>query len=145
MCLICLDSVSLIKSALDDKEYGWLKQSAAAEQVWRTTMKMMTVLADTFLPGGVPEGSEPDKVTIKLWRKRYFAAVRRLRQANIKIIEDEETGVQTYVALRAKWDRFIRAFADYMAHPIDVIDPAGEHPEAVDERQEFPRRMRSAG
>jgi hypothetical protein len=108
-------------------------------------MRMLTILADSFLAGGVPEGPEPDAQTTARWRARYHAAVRRLRQADIRTLADERAGAETYVALRAKWDRYVAAFADHMAHDLAAIDPAGMNPESADERQEFRTRLRSAG
>src|SRR5689334_21419781 len=37
--LVSLDTVSLIKSAPEHKEYGWLKESAAVMDLWRATMQ----------------------------------------------------------------------------------------------------------
>lgn len=45
-----LDTVSLIESALDNKEYSWLKESAAVEDLWRATRQELRILADDFLP-----------------------------------------------------------------------------------------------
>jgi hypothetical protein len=52
MALITLDTVTLIKSALDDREYAWVKESAAVVQMWRASMEMLTELARVFLPAG---------------------------------------------------------------------------------------------
>src|SRR5215208_6524268 len=48
--LTSLDTVSLIKSALDNEEYGWLKESAAVDDLWRGTMLELRTLAKDFLP-----------------------------------------------------------------------------------------------
>jgi hypothetical protein len=79
------------------------------------------------------------------WRRRYRAAVRRLRQAEIHTSEDASIGEETYVNLRTRWDRFIRAMSQHMAYRMDVIDPASANPAEVEERQEFHTRLRSAG
>src|SRR5215211_9278843 len=50
MSLTSLDTVSLIKSALDNEEYGWLKESAAVDDLWRGSMKQLQTLAKDFLP-----------------------------------------------------------------------------------------------
>jgi hypothetical protein len=68
--LTSLDTVSLIKSALDNKEYGWLKESAAVDNLWRGTMKGLQTLAKDFLPKenmDVP----PDQQTRERWRRPY--------------------------------------------------------------------------
>lgn len=146
LTLVTLDTVTLIKSALDDEEYGWLKESMAVAQLWRASMWMLTLLAITFLPGGLPDANrEPEPALLDQWRRRYFAALHRLRQAGIRTIRDEEAGAVTYVSLRARWDRYIRSFSGYMAHTMEEVDPVGSHPESVAERQDFTIRLRSAG
>jgi hypothetical protein len=142
--LVTLDTITLIKSALNDQRYAWLKESAAVTQIWRASMRTVTELSVVFLPGGLPQG-EPDAQTIDRWRRRYHAGVRRLRQAGITTIADESAGADDYVMLRAHWDRYVQAFAEHMIHPMDQIDPAGEHPETIDERQEFKQRLRAVG
>jgi len=145
LTLINLDTVSLIKSALSDDHYGWLKESAPVNQLWRGSMHLMTFLTDSFLPRGIPEADEPDEQVKECWRRRYRAAVRRLRQAEIHTSEDASIGEETYVNLRTRWDRFIRAMSQHMAYRMDVIDPASANPAEVEERQEFHTRLRSAG
>ena len=142
--LVTLDTISLLKSALDDARYGWLKESAAVTQVWRGAMRTVTELSIVFLPQGLPQG-EPDPQTIERWRRRYAAALRRLRQAGITTIADEAAGAEVYITLRAQWDRYVHAFAEHMIHPMDQIDPAGEHPEDVKDRPEFEQRLRAVG
>ena len=146
MALITLDTVTLIKSALDDEECGWLKESAAVMKLWRGSMTMLTELAMVFLPGGLPqEPSGPDPQTLERWRRRYHAAVVRLRQAGIRTIADEQNGADTYVALRARWDRYLTAFADHMLHPMSQIDPVGNNPALADDHPDFEQRLRAAG
>ena len=127
--LVTLDAVTLIKSALEDERYAWSKESAAVAQLWRASMHLLTVLAVGFLPGGLPQvPGPPNGPTLDRWRRRYFAGVRRLRQAGIKSFADEQLGAEVYVSLRASWDRYIKAFADFMAEDLDIIDPAGATP-----------------
>lgn len=130
MTLIAFDTVSIIKSALDDEEYSWLKNATAVTQIRRGAMMLVTTLSDTFLPSGTPnDQNEPDEETLERWRKRYSAALQKLRQANIKTIDDEESGAETYIALRREWEHYITALAPTMAYRMDEIDPAGNHPE----------------
>jgi hypothetical protein len=147
MALVTLDCVTLIKSALDDKEYGWLKQSAAVEQLWRGSMHLLSLLSMAFLPQLLPQVTEQqiEEEQEERWRRRYFAGVRRLRQAGIRTISDEQNGAQTYISLRAKWDRFISAFADHMCHDMENIDLVASRPDDADQRQEFKTRLRAAG
>jgi hypothetical protein len=146
LALVTLDTVTLIKSALDDRRYAWLKESAAVMQLWSASMHLMTLLAVTFLPGGLPDPpNDPAPEMLDRWRRRYAAAVRRLRQAGIETMPDEQAGAEVYCSLRARWDRYIRTFADHMDHDFDVIDPVGSNPDRVDDRQDFRTRLRAAG
>ena len=135
MTLIAFDTMSIIKGALDDEEYSWLKNSAAVSQLWRGAMMLVTTLTDTFLPEGMPdEPPELDAETLERWRKRFFAAVQKLRRANIKTIADEEAGAEIYISLRREWEKYITVLAPTMSYRMDEIDPAGNHPES-DETQ----------
>jgi hypothetical protein len=46
-----LDTVSLILTALDEREYGWLQASAAVAQLWAASRLAVTALAATFVSG----------------------------------------------------------------------------------------------
>ncbi len=144
--LVAFDTVTLIKSALDDERDGWLKESVAVAQLWRASMLLVTSLEDTFLSGNTAEAQEPpDAATLERWRRRYFAGLRRLRQAGIQTLADERAGAETYVSLRSQWDPHIRALAPGMVYTLEEIDPAGSNPESADERTEFRARLRSVG
>lgn len=141
--LMAFDTVSLIKSALDDKESAWLKESASVTQLWRAAMLLVTTLEENFLPGGLPEPPDtPDLDQQDRWRRRYYAALSRLRQAGIRTIGDEQGGAQAYVALRAQWDPYISELAPAMVYSIEEIDPAGQNPEGTGQRPDFRVRLR---
>jgi hypothetical protein len=141
--LMAFDTVTLIKSALDDKESAWLKESASVTQLWRGAMLLVTTLEETFLPDGLPDPPEaPDPPTEDRWRRRYFAALRRLRQAGIKTIADEQAGAAAYLDLRGEWDHYIQGLAPAMAYTMAEIDPAGQHPESTGQRPDFRVRLR---
>ena len=144
--LLALDTVTLIKSALDDIKYAWLKESAAVTQLWRASMLLLTTLSDTFFPRGAPDSQDtPDEEMRKRWCKRYFAGLRRLKQAGIETIADEKAGAETYVSLRAEWDHRITMLAPTLAYCMEEIDPAGSRPESADERTKFRTRLSSVG
>lgn len=144
--LVALDTVTLIKSALDDDEYAWLKESAAVAQLWRASTLLIKTLGDTFLSrrATAPQPS-PDTQTLDGWRRRYSAALRRLGQAGLKTRSDEQAGADLYVSLRAEWDHEVKTLAAALAYRVEEIDPAGSRPQSVDERQEFSARLHSAG
>jgi hypothetical protein len=144
IALVVLDAVALIKSALDDEEYAWLKESAAVVQLGRSASRLAITLMNAFL-GGPPDPPDAvDPAAAERWERRYYAALRRLRQADIKTVADEAEGAATYVALRAEWDYLIADLAPQLGFSMEEIDPEGSHPEQSDERDEFAARLRSA-
>lgn len=154
LSLVALDTVALIESALDDDKYRWLKESMSATQLRRAAMLLLTTLAENFLsddenPAKKQEKKQAEKrfdeQTRERWRRRYFAAVRRLKQAGIETVADERAGADAYVALRAEWDEYITALAPQMAYEIEDIDTAGCDPESSDERRDFKTRAHSVG
>lgn len=146
LALVCLDTVCVIKTCLDDRRYAWLKESAAVAHLWRASMRLVAMLGEELIPGEVP-GAErtTDPQDEARWRRRHAAACRRLRQAGIETIADEAAGADAYVALRCEWDRYITTFIRHMAHDPAEIDPAGHCPEDSDQRPHFEGRLRSAG
>jgi hypothetical protein len=121
--LIALDAVTLIKSALDDGRYGWLKRSAAVEQIWRASLFLVKTLEATFVPGASPnEDKRAENATVRLWRERYFAALPMLQQAGIQTVGDEHAGAERYVSLREQWDFDIQRMAPYMSYKMADID-----------------------
>jgi hypothetical protein len=118
--LTSLDTVTLIKSALDEDEYGWLKRSTSVELLWRGTLLELQTLAQNFIPKAkidVP----PDPATQARWERRFEAAVKRLQGAGVKTTA---TGAGEYVALRRQWDRYITLLAPQFAFEMGEIDTA---------------------
>ena len=140
--LLALDTVSLIKSALADDKAGWVKKSAAVQQLWSGSLMLVSTLHETFLDQA-PEAGR-DAITAEPWRARYFAALQRLRQAGLPLVADEATGAELYVTLRGRWDPLIAALAPAMAYSMDEIDQAGSRPHEAERRPSFQERLRSA-
>src|SRR3954447_7598727 len=66
--LIALDAVSLIKSALDDQTYRWLKEAGSVGQLWEASMMLVTTLENTYLPHGAPDQeAQSDPRTRQRW------------------------------------------------------------------------------
>ena len=118
--LVTLDTVSLIKSALDHTEYGWLQESAAVEQLWRSTLMELKTLIQSFLPHA-DVNTSPDVQTRAYWRRRYATAVERLQRAGIKTAA---SGVEDYITLRTQWDHYITLLAPKFAFHLDEVDTA---------------------
>src|SRR5215212_231539 len=118
--LTALDTVSLIKSALDNEEYGWLKESAAVDDLWRGSMQEVRTLAKEFLSDENLD-APPDQKTRERWDRRYKQGVERLKAAGIKTTND---GLQDYISLRKQWDRYIYMLAPKFAYDMKEIDTA---------------------
>jgi hypothetical protein len=142
IALVALDTVTLVKSGLDDEEYGWLKESATISQLRRAAQRLVTTLHEAFLDGPPAPPAAIDPATEERWRARYHAGLRRMREAGIKTIADEGEGA-AYVALRTQWDYLIADLAPHLGYTMAEIDPEGSHPELSDEREDFAARLRS--
>ena len=130
--LIALDTVTLLRSAVDDERNGWLKHSAAVSQLWDASVYLVKILEATFLPGSLSSDSPPaDAVVVARWKARYYAAVQRLRRAEIPTISDEDAGAELYVSLRSRWHGHVERLAPALAYTMEEIDPAGTNPRAI--------------
>jgi hypothetical protein len=142
--LLALDTISLIKSALADDKAAWVKKSAAVQQLWSGSLMLVSTLDETFLGQAPQAESDPVDQKAEPWRARYFAALRRLREAGAPLVADEEAGAELYVNLRRRWDPLIATLAPAMAYSMDQIDPATSHPHKAERRPPFQERLRSA-
>jgi hypothetical protein len=143
--LVLLDMVTLLKSALDDEHYAWLKESAPVTQLWRGCLILTTNLAETFLPDDLPSPNEPDYGTRERWRGRYHAAVRRLIQAGVPVTGDLSAGAENYIALRGHWQPHIENLAPALGFSMEEVDPAGTDPGSADRRPDFRSRLHTVG
>ena len=140
---VLFDSVSLLKSALSDEDYSWLKESATVAQCWRAAMLLVGMLEEVFLHGQPAQPRSPaDAGARERWRTRYMAALERMRQAGIKTIADPATGFETYVSLRERWDGHIARLRASMLYEADEIDAPTYRPEVVGARPPFEHRLR---
>lgn len=154
ICAVSLDTASLILSALDEQEYGWLQESGAVAELWAASRLATSSLAATFVSGDAARPEPPSAEEKARWRKRYHVALRRLQEAGIRTVADEEEGARHYIALRSKWDGVVGELASAMAYTREEIDPAGTHPERMMEeppspielaREPFPEAPRESG
>lgn len=120
--LLTLDAASLVRTALDPRRYGAFIGSSAVELFWGGGLQLVSETARDVIPADVI-AAEVEHPHAAAWRRRYAAAHRRLAEAGIEVEPDEADGARRYVALRRQWDGYVRAFADYMAHPWWTIDP----------------------
>ena len=144
--LIALDQVSLMKSALNDDELGWLKESVPVTQLWRSALLLAsTQEKKSRKAGAAEEAREPTADDIDRWKRRYHAAVRRLREAGIATTTDEAAGAENYVALRTRWHQHLMRAMQMMSYSREEMDPMGQHPESSDRRAPFAERRHAFG
>jgi hypothetical protein len=137
-----LDMITLIKSALDDEEYAWLKESTAVALLWRALLWQTELLDTAYNFGGkAAHGEPPDAATLARWRHRYLAASARLRSAGIRTRADVERGIGIYSTLRADWEHRISQLAPAMEYNLSEVDPAGWHPTTTEALPEFRNRL----
>jgi hypothetical protein len=138
--LIALDTATLLSTALNEKRYGWLKNAAAVITLREAGALLINTLQQTFLPKRAAGSEAPDEAELKLWRLRYFTALRRLQDAGIETRVDEDAGAREYAEVRRKWNPYIRTLAPSMGFGIDEVDPALRTIRAYDaQAQQQPR------
>lgn len=132
---IALDAMTIIKTALDHKQYRWLVESGAVQDVWNSSLLLLTTLEDAFIPGDLPERASPDAQTGSLWRNRFFNAAARLQSGGITLAADLDPAADRYVSMRAEWNSHIRNLAPSMLYSLEEIDPALFVPHAEEHRR----------
>jgi hypothetical protein len=140
---VLFDSVSLLKSALSDEDYRWLKQSATVAQCWRAAMFLVGMLENVFLDGQLRQPQSPAGADDReRWRTRYMGALSRMQQAGIKTITDPDTGFEIYASLRERWDGHIARLRASMLYEGAETDGPTYCPEVIAARPSFERRVR---
>ena len=112
-------------------------------QCWRAAMLLVKMLEAVFLHN---EASQPqywaNAGDRERWRRRYFAALERMRQAGIKTIADPATGFEIYVSLRERWDGHVARLRESMLYKAEEIDTPTYCPDVADARPPFEHRLR---
>jgi hypothetical protein len=143
--LLSMDTVSLIRSALDEEKLAWLQEAGATTQLWRASMILARTLEENFLHIDEKATAPRDSSTMDRWRLRYEAALHRLQQAHVPTTRDPRTGFEVYRSLRSEWDIHIAALAPAMAYDLAEIDPVGAEPQRAERRESFTVRRHAAG
>ena len=68
------------------------------------------------------------------WERRLTAALPRLRQAGVEVIDGVEAGTAPYVRLRAEWNAPRVALGDFPAYTPQQIDVSIEQIDVSTER-----------
>lgn len=139
--LLAADTVSLMRSALDEEKLAWLHDSGAVTQLWHAARILATSLECNFLYKVAPVVTEPNARTLERWRGRYEAALRRLQQGGVPTTRDPRAGFEAYRSLRAQWDQHVAALATAMGYKLSDIDPIGVDPRMSDRRAPFDKHI----
>jgi hypothetical protein len=116
---VTLDSAALIRTALDARQFGWVRRSAAVEQLEGSARMLLETLArESGRPTGHVDGNE---AAVRCHR-RFTAAVARLQNAGIEVTADVEAGAAEYVRLRTGWDVAAVGLADFLGYTRQQID-----------------------
>jgi hypothetical protein len=116
---VLLEATTLLQCALDDDETGWLKRSAAAQQLWHESMGLLGLLEHVF----VPERFRADKANMAAdeRRARFAACVALLREHGIATVADERSAGDAYAKSLDRWlERSLR-LAAYLDHRADTV------------------------
>jgi hypothetical protein len=123
MAHVALDATTLMMSALAP-ELAWVQRSGTVILLWRSSIVLLEGLVST-LGHAPPEASAPRPEDRAVWRRRYAAALARLRAAGIPTVPDEAAGFDRYVELRARWDGLVHALAPALGFDMIEIDRPG--------------------
>ena len=117
---VLMDTVTLIKSAIDEQNYSSFVHSSAVAELGEGGMHFLAELSDSFLPPGYVSRNRREHT----WRDRYYRAIERLQAEGIKTRLDKEEGADIYVCLRRKWNPYVVALANYMEYDWSAIAPS---------------------
>jgi hypothetical protein len=124
IAVLGLDTVALIRTALDPGRARGLAESAGTEQLGRASWLLLTSVERTIL--GHDADPTADASDVERSRLRYRAGRRRLGEAGLPVAIDERAGAEAYAAQRAQWAPHLRVAADAMSYDLRAIDPAGD-------------------
>jgi hypothetical protein len=119
-----LDCASLIESAIDAREYGWLRKSAALAELWSGSLLLIDMIEGAFGPA-LPAGRrrQTTEADLEQWRRQYLRSLDLFKRAGIQAAQDVEQGASRYVQLRTEWGPRITALAEAMLYPTEIVDP----------------------
>jgi hypothetical protein len=122
--LTALDTVALMRSALDSNRFGSLQRSAALTQMERASRLLLATLQEEFLGDDVSKPVAPNSDERARWRNRYLSAEQALLSAGIQVGQPAQEGVERYIGSRSDWNPYIEALAPALMYELAEIDPA---------------------
>lgn len=116
---VTLDAAALIRTALDARQLGWVRGSAALEQLEGSARLLLATLAEE---SHVPTDSVERSAAAGQWERRFTRALPRLRHAGIEVTDEVEAGLAEYVRLRERWDAPLVRLAGLLGYTPEQID-----------------------
>ena len=113
--LTALDTVTLLRSAIDPNRYGRLLQTPEIDELVQASL----ALAGELVKDATPEPPSADDRAA--WRKRYRSGVQILSEAGVSTNPDLSAGADLYVSLRSEWAAPLQKVADGILFEFDDI------------------------
>jgi hypothetical protein len=110
---LAMDTVTLIKSALDAKRYRSVVKSAAITELWCGGLHLLEEVYNALLPNTRLNMREQNE---QKWREHYNRAIERLKAEGIKTAPDPEAGAELYISLRYEWEPYLSKLTNYMEY-----------------------------
>jgi hypothetical protein len=116
--LLALDSVGLLRSALDRERYRALVGSPSVAALDSAAHQLLAEL--------VPRSHlrPPTEEEQRCWRERLHRAAGQLADAGLGVRRDLDAAAEDYVGQRRGWGHQLRALADAMAYDWGEVEPA---------------------
>jgi hypothetical protein len=116
--LVTLEAAALIRTALEARHFGWVRRSAALEQLEASARLLFDTLAEeSHVPVAVERSWAGGR-----GERRFTSALSRLPHAGIEVTSDVEAGVAEYVRPRAGWDGSVLRLAHFLGYTAEQID-----------------------
>lgn len=131
LCLLALDSASLIESALEGQDE--LKRSAGLQLFWGGGLDLADETCSNFLPGRKSRGDFVPEEEKQEARIHFRAALRKLAEAGIETRRDPDAAERDYLRFRGRWIGVVRAFGGLTGYRWREIAVTGRAVEAVEE------------
>jgi hypothetical protein len=122
--LVLLDAVTLMHAALDDREAGWLKRSAAMETLEGGGLVLIETLRRVYLRGHEAKPEAPSEPQEAAWRARFARGVAIMRAAGLPVRRDLSQCAALYVERRARWHHLLYELGKAIGAPPDEADTA---------------------
>jgi hypothetical protein len=117
--LLTLEATTLVRTALDARQFGWVRGSAALQQLEASARLLLGTLAEE---SHVPVDTGRTTGATGRWRRRFTSALPRLRHAGVEVTDDVEAGMAEYVRLREGWEGPVLRVAGPLGYTREQID-----------------------